>query len=270
MATAKPIVGLDRYVRQITFRGLGRAGQLNLLNSSVVLVGCGATGSVLANHVARAGVGRLRIIDRDVLELNNLPRQMLYDEPGVARRDAKAEAAARRLRQINSTCNIEPLVVDLGPANVLDLIRDHHLLLDATDNLATRYLLNEACLELAMPWVYTGVVASYGMSMPILPGTTACLRCVLGPEPPADSVPSICTEGVIGPAVAAIASVSAATALKLLAGSEPVQQRLVHIDLWEPTFDVLEVGSSQPDCPACGQERHYEYLIPRQWQASGV
>ena len=251
---------LARYVRQVTFRGLGEAGQRKLFASSVVLVGCGATGSTLANHVARAGVGRLRIVDRDVVELNNLPRQILYDEQDVAEGAAKAMAAARRLQQINSAIEIEPLVVELHPGNVLDLIGGADLVLDASDNFATRYLLNEACIELGIPWVYTGVVASYGMSMPIIPGQTACLRCVLGPEPPADAVPTITTEGVIGPAVAAIASISAATALKLLAGSEPVVQRLVHIDLWEPAFDVLEVGPSQPDCPACGQPRRYEYL----------
>jgi len=253
---------LARYVRQITFRGLGEAGQRKLFTSSVVLIGCGATGSVLANHMARAGVGRLRIVDRDVIELNNLPRQILYDERDVAERAAKAIAAARRLRQINSAVEIEPLVVEVQSSNVLDLIRDADLVLDASDNFPTRYLLNEACIELGIPWVYTGVVASYGMSMPIIPGQTACLRCVLGPEPSADAVPTIYTEGVIGPAVAAIASISAATAMKLLVGTEPVQQRLVHIDLWEGTFDVLEVGPPQPDCPACGEPRHYEYLQP--------
>lgn len=251
---------LARYVRQVMFRGLGEAGQRKLFASSVVLVGCGATGSVLANHTGRAGVGHLRIVDRDVVELNNLPRQILYDEQDVAEGAAKALAAARRLRQINSNIEIEPLVVELHSGNVLDLIRNADLVLDASDNFATRYLLNEACIELGIPWVYTGVVASYGMSMPIIPGQTACLRCVLGPEPPADAVPSIYTEGVIGPAVAAIASISAATALKLLAGTEPVQQRLVHIDLWETTFDVLDVGPPQPDCPTCGQPRRYEYL----------
>jgi adenylyltransferase/sulfurtransferase len=269
MENRKPAVDLDRYVRQVTFRGLGQAGQRRLFESSVVLVGCGATGSVLANHVTRAGVGRLRIVDRDVLELNNLPRQMLYDEQDVAEGAAKAMAAERRLRQINSATEIEPLVVDLQPANVLDLIRDADLVLDASDNFATRYLVNEACVELGIPWVYTGVVASYGMSMPIIPDRTACLRCVLGPEPPAEAVPTIYTEGVIGPAVAAIASISAATALKLLASTDPLQQRLVHIDLWETTFDVLEVGASLPGCPACGQPRLYEYLKPEPPARSG-
>jgi adenylyltransferase/sulfurtransferase len=229
----------------------------------VVLVGCGATGSVLANHITRAGVGRLRIVDRDVLELNNLPRQMLYDEQDVRDGKAKAPAAARRLGEINSGTEVEPLVVDLDSENVLALIEGTDVVLDATDNFGTRYLLNEACMELGLPWVYTGVVASYGMSMAIVPGQTACLRCVLGPEPPADSVPSIYTEGVIGPAVATIASISAATALKLLVGTEPLQQRLVHVDVWETTFDVLEVGPPQPDCPACSQPRRYEYLKPR-------
>jgi len=261
LTDANPAAGLDRYVRQVMFRGLGRAGQLRLLESSVVLVGCGATGSVLANHITRAGVGRLRIVDRDVLELNNLPRQMLYDERDVGEGAAKAVAAARRLQQINSAAEIEPLVVDLQPGNVLDLLRGTDLALDASDNFATRYLLNEACIELGLPWVYTGVVASYGMSMPIIPGQTACLRCVLGPEPPPEAVPSIYTEGVIGPAVEAIASISAATALKLMAGTEAVQQRLVHIDLWDTTFDVLDVGPPQIDCPACGHPSRLEYLL---------
>lgn len=252
---------LARYVRQVAFRGLGKAGQRRLFASSVVLIGCGATGSTLASHMARAGVGRLRIVDKDIIELNNLPRQLLYDEQDVAEGTAKAIAAARRLRRINSAIEVEPLVIEVQPGNVLDLIGAADLVLDASDNFATRYLLNEACIELGIPWVYTGVVASYGMTMPIIPGQTACLRCVLGPEPPADGVPTIYTEGVIGPAAAAIASLSAATALKLLAGTEPVQQRLVHIDVWEPAFDVLEVGPPRPDCPACGQPRRYEYLV---------
>jgi molybdopterin/thiamine biosynthesis adenylyltransferase len=251
---------LARYIRQVSFRGLGEAGQRRLFDSCVVLVGCGATGSVLANHMVRAGVGRLRVIDRDVPELNNLPRQMLFDEADVAAGTPKALAAARRLRQINSAADLDPLVVDLIPGNVLGLLAGADLVLDASDNFATRYLLNEACIELSIPWVYTGVVASYGMSMPIIPGETACLRCVLGPEPPAGAVPTIYTEGVIGPAVVAIASISAATALRLLAGTEPVQQWLVHIDLWEPTFDVMEVGPASPGCPACGQPRRPEYL----------
>lgn len=252
---------LARYVRQVAFRGLGEAGQRKLFASSVVLIGCGATGSTLASHMARAGVGRLRIVDKDIIELNNLPRQLLYDEQDVAEGMAKAVAAARRLRRINSAIEVEPLVIEVQPGSVLDLIGDADLVLDASDNFATRYLLNEACIELGIPWVYTGVVASYGMTMPIIPGQTACLRCVLGPEPPANGVPTIYTEGVIGPAAVAIASLSAATALKLLAGMEPVQQRLVHIDVWEPAFDVLEVGPPRPDCPACGQTRRYEYLV---------
>jgi len=261
MGTEKRAADLDRYIRQAMFRGLGRDGQLKLFDAFVVLVGCGATGSVLANHMTRSGIGRLRIVDRDVLELNNLPRQMLYDEHDVAEGSAKAIAAARRLRCINSDTEIEPLVVDLQPDNVLDLIRDASLVVDASDSFATRYLLNEACIEMGIPWVYTGVVASYGMSMPIIPGRSACLRCVLGPEPPPGSAPTIYTEGVIGPAVAAIASISAATGLKLLAGTEPVQQRLVHIDIWELAFDVLEVGPARPDCPACGHPRRHEYLL---------
>lgn len=260
MGTEKPAANLDRYVRQLMFRGLGQDGQRKLFDAFVVLVGCGATGSVLANHITRSGIGRLRIVDRDVLELNNLPRQMLYDERDVADAAAKAMAAARRLRRINSDTEIEPLVVDLQPDNVRDLIRDADLVVDASDNFATRYLLNEACIEMGIPWVYTGVVASYGMSMPIIPDRSACLRCVLGPEPPPGSAPTIYTEGVIGPAVAAIASISAATGLRLLAGTEPVEQRLVHIDIWEQTFEVLEVGPSRPDCPACGHPRRPEYL----------
>jgi len=253
---------LERYVRQITFRGLGEAGQRRLLDSYVVLVGCGATGSVLASHIVRAGVGRLRIIDRDVPELSNLPRQMLFDEADVAAGFPKALAAARHLRQINSAAQIDAQVVDLQAGNVLDLLAGADLALDASDNFATRYLLNEACIELGVPWIYTGVVASYGMSMPVIPGQTACLRCVLGPEPPTAAVPTIYTEGVIGPTVAAIASISAATALRLLAGTEPPAQRLVHIDLWEPLFDVLEVGPALPGCPACGQPRRPEHLHP--------
>ena len=255
----------NRYVRQIGFKPIGPDGQRRLAGASVVLVGCGALGSVLANHMARAGLGRLRIIDRDVLEVSNLPRQMLYDERDVTRHAPKAEAAAARLAQINSAIELDPLVVDLHAGNVLCLLRGFDLLLDGTDNFSTRYLLNEACQELNIPWVYTGVVASYGMSLAIASGKTACLRCVLGPMPSIEAVPTIYTQGIIGPAVAAIASISAASGLRILVeGDQPVQSpispRLVSIDVWDLSFETLDVGPPRIDCPACGSPAAHEYL----------
>jgi len=250
----------ERYVRQIAFHGIGESGQLRLAESSVVLVGCGALGSVLANHMARAGLGRLRIIDRDVLETSNLPRQMLYDELDAARNAPKAEAAAKRLAQINSAIDLDSLVIDLHSRNALGLLRGFDLVLDGTDNFATRYLLNEACQELGLPWVYTGVVASYGMSLVIVPGKTPCLRCVLGSMPPANSVPTIYTEGIIGPVVAAIASVSAASGIRILVESDWLASRLVTVDLWDMDFETLDVGSPREDCPVCGTPHGYEFL----------
>jgi molybdopterin/thiamine biosynthesis adenylyltransferase len=250
---------LSRYARQILFHGVGEEGQRRLLASSAVVIGCGATGSTLCNHLARAGVGRLRIVDRDYIELNNLQRQLLFDEDDIAQGLPKAVAAARKLRRINSGIRIEEVVADVNPTNVESLIAEADVVLDGTDNFETRFLLNDACVKLGKPWVYCGVVASYGMTATIIPGQTACLRCLFGSVPAPGTSPTCDTVGVLGPVVGVLASIAAMEALKLLLGRGERNRGLIHVDLWENSFDRFEVGLPRPDCPACGQRR-FEFL----------
>ncbi len=246
---------LARYARQLIFPGIGEEGQRRLREAHVTLIGAGATGSVLANHMARAGVGHLRLVDRDFVELNNLQRQLLYDEDDVAGMLPKAVAAAAKLRRINSEIALEELVVDAVPANIEGLIADADLILDGTDNFAARYLINDACVKLGKPWIYTGVLAAYGMSMTIRPGVTPCLRCIMGEIPAPGSVPTCDTAGILGPIVALMGSFSAAEALKLLVGKGALNAGMAYVDVWEGTFDRFDLGGPRPDCPTCGAHK---------------
>jgi len=253
---------LDRYSRQIRFSALGEAGQQALMNSRVTLCGCGALGTVLANHLARAGVGHLRIIDRDFIETHNLQRQILFDEADVAANLPKAEAAARKLRVINSSITIEPVVTDLDHSNVLDLVGDADLILDGTDNFETRYLINDAAVKLNKPWVYGGVIGAEGQTMTIIPGKTPCLRCVIETAPPPGMTPTCETAGVLGPAVSVIASFEAMEAIKILIGDEEAINRdLIMVDLWDWTFRQLKISGllGKVDCPCC-KHRDFEWL----------
>ncbi len=252
----------DRYSRQVRFPQLGESGQRALLNSRVTLCGCGALGTVLANHLARAGVGKLRIIDRDFIETHNLQRQILFDEADVAENLPKAEAAARKLRAINSTIEIEPVVTDLDHTNILDLVGDADLILDGTDNFETRYLINDAAVKLDKPWIYGGVIGSEGQTMTIIPGKTPCLRCLIETAPPPGMTPTCETAGVMGPAVAVIASFEAIEAIKVLAGKfEALNDHLIMVDLWDWSFRQLKVAGllGKVDCPCCRQRR-FEWL----------
>src|SRR3954453_21866689 len=234
---------LDRYSRQVRFPALGEAGQRALMKSKVTLCGCGALGTVLANHLARAGVGKLRIIDRDFIETHNLQRQILFDEADVAENLPKAEAAARKLRAINSTIEIEPVVTDLDHTNILDLVGDADLILDGTDNFETRYLINDAAVKLDKPWIYGGVIGSEGQTMTIIPGKTPCIRCVIETSPPPGMTPTCETAGVLGPAVAVIASFEAVEAIKVLSGAhDALHTELIMVDLWEWSFRRLKVA----------------------------
>jgi adenylyltransferase/sulfurtransferase len=250
---------LARYARQVIYPGIGEDGQHRLLDAHVTIIGVGATGSVLANHMARAGVGHLRLIDRDYIELNNLQRQLLYDEDDVAAVLPKAVAAARKLRRVNSQIEVEEVVADVTAANVEALIADADLVLDGTDNFVARYLINDACVKMGKPWVYSGVLAAYGMSMTIRPGVTPCLRCVMGEVPAPGSVPTCDTAGVIGPIVALVGSFSAAEALKLLVGKGTLNEGMVYVDVWDNTFDHFDLGGPRPDCPTCGSHE-YSFL----------
>ncbi len=253
---------LDRYSRQIRFPQLGEAGQRRLCASRVSLCGCGALGTVLANHLARAGVGSIRIIDRDFIETHNLQRQILFDEEDVALNLPKAEAAARKIRVINSTIQVEPVVTDIDHTNIIDLVGDADLILDGTDNFETRYLINDAAVKLGKPWVYGGVIGSEGQTMTIIPGKTPCLRCLIETAPPPGMTPTCETAGVLGPAVAVIASFEAIEAIKLLSGAhEALNPHLIMVDVWDWTFRQLKVAGLRDtvDCPCCVQ-RQFEWL----------
>jgi molybdopterin/thiamine biosynthesis adenylyltransferase len=253
---------LDRYSRQVRFPQFGEAGQRALLKSRVTLCGCGALGTVLANHLARAGVGSIRIIDRDFIETHNLQRQILFDEDDVAQNLPKAEAAARKLRAINSTINVEPIVTDLDHTNILDLVGDADLILDGTDNFETRYLINDAAVKLNKPWIYGGVIGSEGQTMTIVPGKTPCMRCLIETAPPPGMTPTCETAGVLGPAVAVIASFEAVEAIKVLTGAwDALNVHLIMVDVWDWTFRQLKVAGlvGKVDCPCCVR-RQFEWL----------
>ena len=250
---------LVRYLRQTIFSGLGEAGQRRLLAARVVIIGCGATGTVIANHLARAGVGHLRVVDRDYIELNNLQRQLLFDEEDMRQGLPKAVAAAAKLRRINSEIEIEALVADVNPGNVVQLVQDVDLVMDGADNFETRYLLNDACVKLGKPWIYTGVLGSYGVSQTIVPGQSACLRCVMGQMPAPGATPTCDTAGVLGPAVAVVASISAGEALKRLGQFGEPNRGMLHYDLWDNSLEIFDLGGPRADCPTCGQH-DYEFL----------
>ncbi len=249
---------LDRYSRQTLFKPIGKEGQERLRASSVALIGCGALGSTLANNLCRAGIGRLVIADRDYIELNNLQRQILFDEDDIERRLPKAVAAAQKLRRINSDVTIEALVEDINADGIESLVQGVDLVLDATDNFATRYLLNDACVKYGRPWIYSGVIASYGVTMNIIPGDTPCLRCIY-PEMPLPGTTATCdTAGILNGIVGAITGVVSTEALKILLKSDKVSRDMFWMDVWENTSERIELPR-YPDCPTCGHH-HYEFL----------
>lgn len=251
-------VSTDRYSRQTLFKPIGKEGQERLRASSVALIGCGALGSTLANNLCRAGIGRLVIADRDYVEINNLQRQILFDEDDIARRLPKAIAAAEKLRRINSEITVEALVEDINADGIEALVQDVDLVLDATDNFATRYLLNDACVKHGRPWIYSGVIASYGVTLNVLPGETPCLRCIY-PDMPLPGTTATCdTAGILNGIVGVITGVASTEALKILLKSDKVSRDMFWIDVWENTSERIELPR-YPACPACGQQQ-YEFL----------
>jgi len=241
----------SRYSRQIRFAPLGEEGQARIRAATVGIVGCGALGTVQAEAMARAGVGRLRIIDRDFVEWSNLQRQFLFEEADAAEGLPKAVAAARRLARVNSEVTVEPIVADLTAANVEELFEDVDLILDGTDNFETRFLINDAAVDRGIPWIYGAAVGSYGIKLAIVPGVTACLRCVY-PEAPQGVQPTCETEGVLAPVTATIAALQVADALKMLArGADAVIARLTTIDVWSGAIRQLGPPSRDPQCPCC-------------------
>ncbi len=245
----------ERYLRQILFAGLGEAGQQRLLNSRVAVVGLGALGSLQAAALARAGVGSLVLIDRDYVELVNLQRQWLYEESDAQEGLPKAVAAARHLGRVNSEIKLTPHVADLAPANIAELLDGVELILDGTDNFETRYLINDYAVARAVPWIYGAAVAAYGLTMPVLPGRTACLKCVF-PEPPRGTQPTCETVGILNAVTSAVASIQVADALKILSGqADAVRPRITTLDLWAGQIRQIEQPGPLPGCLACGARR---------------
>ena len=255
----------ERYSRQILFGPIGEEGQERLRRSSVTIIGCGALGSTLASLMVRAGIGRLRIVDRDFVESSNLQRQTLFEEADAQELLPKAVAAERRLRCINSDVEVRGVVGDLTPANAEDLLGDASVLLDGTDNFETRFLINDYAVKKSVPWIYAAVVSSHGLTMPIYPQESACLACLAEDGDPAEDVatrvnePTCDTVGVLGTAAGVIASLEATFAIKILLGkSEPRDARLIAFDVWNARFQSLRVPRRQ-GCRACGQ-RQFSYL----------
>jgi len=269
----------ERYSRQILFGGIGEAGQQRLLESSAVIVGCGALGTALANLLVRAGVGKLRIVDRDFVEPSNLQRQTLFEESDAEEALPKAVAAQRRLHAINSGVSVEGIVADVGSKNAEELLRGFPLILDGTDNFETRFLLNDVAIHLDVPWIYAAVVASYGVTLTVHPRKTACLACALETGGPAGNENGVAhgpshgaphgaedtcdTVGVLGAAAGVIASIEAAEAIKILVGKTELGggrlvSRLTSFDVWSGRFQSVRVERN-PDCRACVRD-DFRYL----------
>jgi molybdopterin/thiamine biosynthesis adenylyltransferase len=250
----------SRYSRQILFSGIGNDGQARIMASRVAIIGCGALGAMQASLLVRAGVGTLRIIDRDFVEESNLQRQILFDEEDVRAVLPKAVAAEKKLRPVNSLVTVEGVVEDVHASSIERLLKGFDLIVDATDNFDARFLVNDYAVKSSVPWIYGACVGSYGLTFPVLPRETACLRCVFESAPPAGASPSCDTAGVIGPIVSLIAGMQVAEALKILAGRRAqVSRRITTIDLWENRHEAVDLPPPLPDCPCCGR-REFPYL----------
>lgn len=251
----------ERYSRQILFRPIGEHGQRRLASSRVAIIGCGATGSALAGLLARAGVGMLRIIDRDYVEPSNLQRQSLFDEADATESLPKAVAAARKIAAFNSQIKVEAKVDDVIPSNVESLLGGTELILDGTDNFETRYLINDYAVSRSLPWIYSAAVGSYAVTLNVVPGQTACLSCIF-PDSPRGMVETCETSGILNSAVNLVASIAATEALKfLVAGSEAesIRRTLLSFDLWTNDRAEICAASPRPNCRACG-ERDFIHL----------
>jgi molybdopterin-synthase adenylyltransferase len=268
VSATEPRVGtLERYARQAALGEIGRAGQEKLADSTAVIVGCGALGSIQAELLARAGVGKLILVDRDILELHNLQRQLLFDEQQVHARLPKAVAAAERLRAVNSEIAIEGVVADVTAGNVEELIAPADLILDGADNFETRYLLNDAAVKATKPWIYGGVIATGGAVMAVRPGAGPCVRCVFPDPPDPGQHPTCETQGVLNTAVAWVAALQSTEALKVLVdAAEP--PKLYSLDIWRSALTGATV-SREPECVCCGQRR-FQFLSRERGSAALV
>jgi len=248
---------MDRYSRQTLFAPIGEAGQLRLADARVVVAGCGALGPVIATGLVRAGVGRVRIIDRDLIELHNLQRQILFDEEDIAARLPKAIAAQRHLAKVNSSVSVEAVVSDLNHTNAEELLGDADVILDGLDNFETRFLINDVALKREIPWVYGGAISAHGSQMNILPGETACLRCLVGEVPTGEALATCDTVGVVAPAPMIVGALQIAEALKLLVDPDAASRELAFFDVWDGTWTRTPIKRRR-DCPACAGR--YDFL----------
>ncbi|MCA9168729.1 MAG: ThiF family adenylyltransferase [Planctomycetales bacterium] len=249
----------SRYARQVLFAPWGQAGQDRLSQSTALVCGCGALGSVIANTLVRAGVGRVRIVDRDFLELNNLQRQVLYDEQDVASGLPKAIAAQRKLQLINSSVKVEAHVADVNYGNIESLIAGTDVIVDGTDNFETRFLLNDAALKFNVPWIYGGCIGCEGQTLTIIPGQSACLRCLMRDTPPPGTTPTCDTAGILSPIVNVIASFQACEALKILSGNRDAVSKTLNVfDMWENRFRQIQLDALREanDCAACAKHEY--------------
>ena len=253
---------LDRYHRQIILPFIGEAGQQRLLDSHALVVGCGALGTMIVDTLARAGVGRLSIIDRDTIDLTNLQRQVLFDEDDVKATIPKAEAAKARLARINSQVRVEARVDDFNHRNAKRYLDDADVIIDGLDNFETRFLLNDHAVRHTIPWIYGACVGSYGITLPIIPGKTPCLRCLLATAPPPGSTPTCDQAGILAAVAGVIASHQTSEALKILTGNlEKVCGELLTVDLWENRWMRTRAGRSEfPGPCVCCTEGRFEYL----------
>ena len=249
----------DRYSRQVLFPGIGREGQQRLDQGRVAIVGCGATGACVSGLLARAGVGHLTIIDRDYVEPSNLQRQSLFDEADAAESLPKAIAAARKIAAFNSEVQTTPVVADLTPENIEQLLANADLILDATDNFETRYLINDFAIKHGRPWIYAAAVASYAVTMNILPGETACLACMF-PAPPHGTVETCDTAGILNSAVNLIGSIEATEAIKFLVGAkDKLRRTLISFDVWSNEQAEISAARPRPGCQTC-EKREFVHL----------
>lgn len=251
---------IDRYSRQILFPEIGEEGQKRLGSSNVVIIGCGALGTITATSLVRAGVGKIKIIDRDFIEYHNLQRQVIFDEEDIKAQLPKAIAAERHLKKVNSSIEIEGIVADVNYTNIERLVDGADLILDGLDNLETRYLINDVSLKRKVPWIYGGAVAALGMTMNIIPGEPPCFRCFQS-SPTGQGLALTCdTAGVISPAPFIIGSLQIAEAMKILVGAKDISHDLIFVDVWRGEFNRYKI-SPRADCPACRGK--YEFLEAR-------
>lgn len=247
----------DRYSRQVLFGPIGQAGQERLAKGRVTLIGCGGLGTVVADTLVRAGVGFLRIVDRDVVEESNLQRQLLYDTADVTEGRPKAVVAQRRLSAVNPEVEVASVVEDVSAASIRGLVNDVDVIVDGTDNFETRYLINDTAISEGIPWVYGAAAGSNGMTATIIPGATPCLRCLYEEGPLSGTAPSCNTVGILASIVRIIASVQACEAIKLLCGEmAQVSRKMLMVDVWKGSYRSVDLEATRrSECPACGTGR---------------